>query len=301
MFFSFSETMVSKLKKIKSRVFWINVRIHSSLSDKQVYVADDKVWFEFQLRPENALKYGKMKLPSLPPDDVQRRFTARSGKENLLQAFHFYKFLRETCSLEQINQPKILDFGGGWGRISRFFFRDTNANFIWIADCLADSIYWLNATGNPCNIIKNEPRPPIADLDTKFDLIYAFSVFSHLSEDYFLSWIEYLLDLLRPGGHLVFTTRGNEFLLQIEKLHHENISHYLTEKLPHYDEIRLRYDKGEFQFYPTGGGGELSSDFYGETIIPKSYMQQKFPVEFLNFTENRQFVDQAVIVLKKVI
>ncbi len=270
MFFSFSETMVSKLKKIKSRVFWINVRIHSSLSDKQVYVADDKVWFEFQLRPENALKYGKMKLPSLPPDDVQRRFTARSGKENLLQAFHFYKFLRETCSLEQINQPKILDFGGGWGRISRFFFRDTNANFIWIADCLADSIYWLNATGNPCNIIKNEPRPPIADLDTKFDLIYAFSVFSHLSEDYFLSW-------------------------------HENISHYLTEKLPHYDEIRLRYDKGEFQFYPTGGGGELSSDFYGETIIPKSYMQQKFPVEFLNFTENRQFIDQAVIVLKKVI
>ena len=82
---------------------------------------DDDVWFELQFNREEALKSFGITLPALPSDDVQVGFTALSGRDNLKQAFEFYRYVRSACHIDQIADPHILDFGGGWGRISRFF------------------------------------------------------------------------------------------------------------------------------------------------------------------------------------
>jgi hypothetical protein len=259
----------------------------------------DHIWYELQFRPADALKYYGIQIPSLPPDEVQRRFTARTGHENLKQAFSFYQYVCSTCNLNQNNLPRILDFGGGWGRIARFFLRNTQPELISITDCLSDSIHWLHETNNPCNIIKNEPLPPVDDFDAKFDVIYAFSVFSHLSEEYQNAWIDYLIDCLCPGGHLVFTTRGERFIDDLERLHRERVVSCLVDKLPHPEEVRKRHMKGELQFYSTGGGGELTSDFYGEAIIPRRYIENKYGAELIDFTEDVEDVDQAVVVLRR--
>jgi hypothetical protein len=50
----------------------------------------------------------------------------------------------------------------------------------------------------------------------------------------------------------------------------------LVKLLPHPDEIERRYLAGEFLFYSTGGGGELSENFYGETWIPEGWMRERF-------------------------
>jgi SAM-dependent methyltransferase len=229
------------------------------------------------------------------------RYTARAGRNNLQQAFNFYRYVYSVCKLSQVNEPRILDFGGGWGRISRFFLRDTKPELIYIVDCLNDAIYRLYATGNPCKILKNQPLPPIVGLDTNFDLIRAFSVFSHLSEQYLHTWLSYLMDCLRPGGYLVFTTRGRQFIDQLEQVHREPLSihSYLREKLPSPQEVRERYLKGEFQFYPTGGGEELTSDFYGEALIPRRYIEINYGSALVDFTEEVPDVDQAAVVLRR--
>jgi len=265
---------------------------------------DDNTWFELQFKPQEALNHYGIPLPGLPSDEVQMRYTARAGRNNLQQAFSFYKFykhVRSACKLSHIKEPRILDFGGGWGRISRFFLRDTKPEFIYITDCLGDAIDRLHATGNPCKILKNEPLPPIVGLDTYFDLIYAFSVFSHLSEQFLRAWLTYLMGCLRPGGHLVFTTRGRQFIDQLEQVHREafSIHSYLREKLPPPQEVRERYLKGEFQFYPTGEGDELTSDFYGEALIPPRYIETNYRSALVDFTEEVPDVDQSVVVLKK--
>ena len=59
------------------------------------------------------------------------------------------------------------------------------------------------------------------------------------------------------------------------------------------------YASGEFQFYSTGGGGELDSDFYGETLIPRIYFEKKYGSQLVSFTEDVENVDQAVVVLRK--
>lgn len=287
------------LKHIKSSLLLLQLRFRS-LNGKRKVPIDDDTWFELQFRPQEALKYLGIRLPALPSDEVQKRFTAHCGRNNLQQAFSFYKYIRSTCKLTTINEPKILDFGGGWGRISRFFLRDTKPEFIWIADCLADSIHWLHATVNPCNIVKNNPRPPISSLNAShFDLIYCFSVFSHLNENYFNEWLTYLMDKLRSGGHLVFTTRGSHFIQQLERLHEEKRPSHLVEKLPHPAKIYSLYSKGEFQFYTTGGGGELESSFYGEALIPRGYIENRYGSVLTSFTEKVEDVGQAIIVLRK--
>jgi SAM-dependent methyltransferase len=256
----------------------------------------DHTWYDLQFRPADSLKYYGIPVPGLPPDDVQRRFTARTAHENLKQAFSFYLHVCLASRLHEINLPRILDFGGGWGRIARFFLRDTKPELISISDCLSDSIYWLRATNNPCNIIKNEPLPPIAGQHVDFDLIYAFSVFSHLSEEYLRAWIDYLLGCLRPGGYFVFTTRGTQFIDQLE---HQRVASHLAKMLPNPQEVRSRHMKGELQFYPTGGGGELTSEFYGEAFIPRKYIEDHYGAELVAFTEDVAHVDQAVVVLRR--
>ncbi len=51
-------------------------------------------------------------------------------------------------------------------------------------------------------------------------------------------------------------------------------------KWPLPEEIRSRYLKGGFQFYPIGGAGELTSDF-GEAVHIKTYMQRHLRLFFI--------------------
>lgn len=260
----------------------------------------DDMWFELQFKREEARKLYGIDLPGLPPDDVQKRFTGSCGTENLLQAFSFYRYVRAICNLNKNRNVKILDFGGGWGRIARFFLRDTLPKNIYISDCLTDSIEWLLSTSNPCNVVKNDPLPPINGLAGKrFDVIYAYSVFSHLSEEYTCPWISYLLDLLQPKGHLIFTTRGLRFIESVKELHESQQPSCLREMLPLPNVMQDRYMNGEFQFYAVGGGGELTADFYGETLIPKDYFETHYRSCLVDFVDELPHVDQCVVVLTK--
>lgn len=269
---------------------------------------NDDVWFELQFRPKEALKKYGIILPTLPSDEVQLGFTGLCGLANLRQAFSFYRYVCSVCQISDIRDPRILDFGGGWGRISRFFLRDTKPECIFIAETREYAIECLRAYGGGCKVIHNQPRPPILGLTGLFDLVYAYSVFSHLSEEYLHAWINYLLGVLRPGGYLVFTTRGQYFIDHLEQLHrkkskpHETLQEHvrrLREELPLPEEIRRRYLNGEFQFYPIGGSGELTSDFFGEAFIPKRYIVQNFGSFFVDFKEDIPNVDQSVVVLRK--
>jgi len=42
-------------------------------------------------------------------------------------------------------------------------------------------------------------------------LVYALSVFTHLTEDLQVQWIDELARVLKPKGHLVITTHGNAY------------------------------------------------------------------------------------------
>ena len=269
---------------------------------------DDDRWFEIQFDPKAANeKYG-VTLPSLPTDDVQVGFTGLGGRQNLRQAFEFYRYVRDVCGLAEIDNPYLLDFGGGWGRVSRFFLRHTKPEHIYVAETREYAIECLRGTGARYTIIHNQTRPPIKGLPAQLDLVFAYSVFSHLSQEYFHDWLTYLLSVLRPGGHLAFTTRGHSFIRHLQHLHHSTERHHanleehvrrLREELPYPEEISRRHSAGEFQFYPIGGAQELTANFFGETFIPKVYIEQHFPHLLVDFNEQVPNVDQSIVILLK--
>ncbi|RTM08643.1 MAG: class I SAM-dependent methyltransferase [Hyphomicrobiales bacterium] len=268
----------------------------------------DADWFALQFDPAKARDMYRIRLPGIPSDDTQKGYTALSGENNLRQAFEFYLQMRKVCQLDTLKRPKVLDFGGGWGRVSRLFLRDTAPRNIYLAETRASTIQLLKDLKVPYTVIHNAPPPPIAGLPNNLDLVFAYSVFSHLSEQYFLDWMAYFLKVLKPGGHVVFTSRGHYFIRHLQHLHAsekaadpmlaEHIRR-LKQMMPHPDEILRLYDAGQFQFYPIGGSEELIPSFFGETFIPEAYLKKHFGATLISFSEDVPRVDQSITVLRK--
>jgi SAM-dependent methyltransferase len=103
----------------------------------------------------------------------------------------------------------ILDFGCGCGRVIRHI--GTSAK-LFGCDYNPDMIEWCSAHLATAEFSVNSIQPPTGYADGKFDLIYAFSVFTHLSEDLGHKWMAEIRRLLRPGGFLVISLHGESYV-----------------------------------------------------------------------------------------
>jgi SAM-dependent methyltransferase len=109
---------------------------------------------------------------------------------------------------------RVLDFGCGAGRVLRHFLAETERAEFWGCDIDLPSIQWLERNLCPplraftCN---EEPGLPISD--GYFSLIYASSVFTHLT-DHSTSWLLELHRTLKSGG-LLFATFLGEGMVEI--------------------------------------------------------------------------------------
>jgi SAM-dependent methyltransferase len=101
----------------------------------------------------------------------------------------------------------ILDFGCGCGRMTRHFHAFGKTR-IFGTDYNATLIEWCRRNLPFAQFAVNQLRPPLDYGDGTFDLVYAFSVFTHLPEPLQSPWLADLTRVLRPGGHLVMTTHG---------------------------------------------------------------------------------------------
>lgn len=103
---------------------------------------------------------------------------------------------------------RILEFGCGAGRILRHFVSEARRCDFYACDIHRPSVAWLEEhLAPPFRVFANDPRPPIAMPDGSFDLIYAVSVFTHLT-DQWAPWLLELHRLLKPGGLLLSTFMG---------------------------------------------------------------------------------------------
>jgi SAM-dependent methyltransferase len=102
---------------------------------------------------------------------------------------------------------RVLDFGCGAGRILRHFKPEASRAEFWGCDLHEPSIAWLERNlSPPMQFFVNRARP-LPQPDGYFDLVYAVSVFTHITHD----WSDWLLELhrvLKPGGYLLATLKS---------------------------------------------------------------------------------------------
>lgn len=105
---------------------------------------------------------------------------------------------------------RVLDFGCGAGRVLRHFLGETDSE---LHGCDIDeaSVSWLSEHMPQVRALRNGALPPLPYPDGHFDLIWAASVFTHLT-DASTAWLLELHRLLSPGGFLWATHLGPSVL-----------------------------------------------------------------------------------------
>ena len=100
---------------------------------------------------------------------------------------------------------RVLDFGCGAGRTLRHFLPEAGEAEFYGCDIDAASIEWLaQQLSPPLLVFRNGEEPGLPQRDDFFDLVYALSVFTHVT-DRWAPWMVELQRVVKPGGLLIAT------------------------------------------------------------------------------------------------
>jgi SAM-dependent methyltransferase len=150
----------------------------------------------------------------LPPLHLAERVGSLEGSGEPFEAYQRLGAERKAAILELLPDGwafegrRVLDFGCGAGRTLRHFLEEARAAELRGVDIDAESVEWLNRSLCPPLHAGLAPEAPPLRFDSgSFDLIWALSVFTHLT-DHSAKWMLELHRLLKPGGLLLATYMG---------------------------------------------------------------------------------------------
>jgi SAM-dependent methyltransferase len=252
-------------------------------------------------------------LPGVPDEALQSDITCSTGETGIQLAFQQYQIFKQMYkdhAGELSGSSKVLDFGCGWGRLIRFFLKDVEPSNLWGVDPHGGAIAACKETNKWCNFQLNDPFPPSSFPSAEFDLIYSYSVFSHLSEETHNRWLVEFNRILKPGGILIATTLNRAFIewsaqtRKKENLDSEAKRPDVATAFEDTDHWLSAYDSGEFCFglLPDSGYNRgQEHPFFGQACIPEAYVRKHWTehFSFLDYNRDLDPGSQNVIIVKK--
>lgn len=154
-------------------------------------------------------------LPAMASDDVQRQWTGATGYSLMSQRVAVIEKLRRQF-LWAVGRPlegcRILDYGCGYGLSLRLLLYFTNP------DRLAGCDPWDRSI-RLCEEARIVSRLDITDYlpaslpyeEQTFDLVLAYSVFTHTSRKASIAALEAISPVIKPDGLLALTIRPIEY------------------------------------------------------------------------------------------
>jgi SAM-dependent methyltransferase len=208
-------------------------------------------------------------LPDVPDPALQELWNGASGARLAAQSAAFYDRLRARAG-RPLDGTRVLDFGCGRGRLTRFLARDVAPGNLYGCDPVQGILDLCRDTRVPAVLARSEFVPDRLPFDERVDLAYAFSVFTHLSERAHDRCLTALHAGLEPGGILVVTVRPLEYL------RFDAAMHYVAD---------ARGDEPRYMFaphaadpaHPQYDGGEM---IYGEAVITPAYIRARWSDRF---------------------
>ena len=154
-------------------------------------------------------------LPN-PPEDYMYRVVHTKDlnhfKVGSLQTFG--QFMEAACQYtDLLSAQRILDWGCGCGRLSSHFLSFLEAAEVFGCDIDPYAVEWCN-NNIPSGIFSViNPLPPTEYCSNFFDIIFSYSVFTHLTREVQYAWLSEMQRIIKPGGLFIATTHG-DFALQ---------------------------------------------------------------------------------------
>ena len=149
------------------------------------------------------------RLPAMPPEDIQLSWTGASGETVMRPALGFVQLVDSTAARltgRGLAGKSVLDFGCGYGRMLRLL--------PWFTDRVYGCDPW-DASLQLCEqhrvwgqLARSEYLPEDLPFgEEKFDVVLAFSVFTHTSARALRTALAAIRRRIAPGGLLVATIR----------------------------------------------------------------------------------------------
>ena len=205
-------------------------------------------------------------FPSMASEEVQRNWTGTHGETLLNQSLAFIKtmgFGYATITGNRIEDANILDYGCGWGRLIRLLYKYVPVENIYGVDPWDESIKICRQNGVKGNLAISDYLPLSLPFDRQFDLIFAFSVFTHLSEKTAHTVLDTLRKYISSKGILVITIRPKEYW----SFHRKGVLA---------PQMIKAHDENGFAFTPHSRDAVDGEITYGETSMTLDYIAGNF-------------------------
>lgn len=166
-------------------------------------------------RPRGSASPGPPSEEGLPLPPPRLRFSAAGTADVewfLVSGRAAAELVREILATRPAGSagPAILDFGCGCGRVLRHL-RGIEGARLHGVDWNAAAVRWCGENLPFARVARGRIAPPLPLPGERFDLVYAFSVFTHFPAALQTAWLAELAARLAPGGLLVLSTHGDAF------------------------------------------------------------------------------------------
>lgn len=233
-------------------------------------------------------------LPKMADDAVQVKWTGSSGMKSLMQSIDFIRdaaYSYSNITGRGLRTARVLDFGCGYGRLVRLMYYFISEKNLWGVDPWSKSIELCQAAGLDGNFFISDNLPKSLPVgDTRFDFIYAFSVFTHLSKRAAITALQTLETYLEDDGVILITIRPIEYW---EAIHRNMTQQPVTDQI-------AAHEKEGFAFVPHAGpvvDGEIT---YGDTSMTLEWIEQQVPsLRVVQLDRSYTTPYQLVVYLKK--
>jgi SAM-dependent methyltransferase len=265
---------------------------------------DDRSWLRQLKRSVHEPLIDGVEYPKFPHPDLQATFVGSADEKTLDEAFDFYVLTK--AYMRKLGRPltlesNFLDFGCGWGRFLRFFWKDVNPERLYGCDVNPDIVNVCRELAVPGRIDVIRASGALPYPDAFFDGVMAYSVFTHLPREEHLLWMRELARVSRSGSVFCLTLEPRRFLDFIGQVPDDSPVHWyrrlgtFKDRLPGLVEA---FDRGEVAFIPTNPGVEAT---YGDAAVPISFVREHWGPYFriVDYVDDPNRFWQAVLVVQR--
>lgn len=264
----------------------------------------DPAWFRVLVASVTQPVIDGIEFPRFPPTELQEAFVGASGEATLRQAYSFYVFVK--TQMQSLGHPltresRFLDFGCGWGRFLRFFWKDVDAGNLFGCDTNPTIIDLCTGLDVPGQLSAIHPLGPLPYPDGFFDGVLAYSVFTHLPEAVHRHWARELARVCAPGGVVCLTLESRRFLELIADVPPDTPYPRLAglrRFQPALSRHATEYASRGFTYFPSVQGIE---DVYGDAVCTAGFMAETWGGDFdlKTYIDHASQMSQAAVALQR--